>query len=1484
MNGNSVTIHGLPITCNVVKIKLKFESDCKVKIKNIKLGQEQAKVFLENAEDCQTFCASFPRTIKFGTTEYSLTVSSDKKDESNKVSPHTHNAQNPTSEISKSKWDFSLIHSWSTMEELSNKQKGLLVQPRNVDIKPQDIIAYFESFNDQLSGGLISRMYPMIDGIFIIFEDSETVEQIWNWRPHRINGKRVDIFVKLIPKIYGNRVVVTPCSDDLREDDLQLLLHQCSSKTLTLKKVELQLTKSFLVLYDAAVDKKDIRQVVEKFRKKNSDHKISFLRKTDCICVTKAPYDVCDDELITLFGNSDRAGGGQVTRIDRLKDENGILIYFSSYQDAEKIVDKFRGKTLPFCGFPLKLSLYFHCLYDRHVDIKNIKEIDEYYAKNIFTRTEPVIGDSSLNNARKKTLYYYKDADVNILKFLFEKQEHMNLLNSSLQPGCSAEATWHGLEISLSTESTDAESKCKRQIDKFLKDYISQKFSDFDETNKEIIDLVDSDNDDVCIRWANEAKDEVVVTGLKAEVDSFISSLETPSDYKTLHLKEGKIRWLVDCGILKQIMKEYQVVINHDENFKSINFSGMKENSLKAQSAIKKTVSTLKFERYIPSEKAFLEFLKDSKQNEKISQHVLRIFQKENVCANLQFEDDWPYIWSDEKNMSSSLACLNDSLVVDESMELFSVTMNEKQSQGWKIASAMETDGKIQLRMKENILSIVGFKQFVSQAKEKLKELFGSLVNFRMIYKAEYGKAQFFLKFENFRDICRKNQLKHELVDEGILLKGTQRGLKTMGDALLAWNKNTVLLSRTVEKHGIVEYFIDGKSKHVLDTIGKNNKSTIFVKTERQRSQMPKKPNDDKFEWKAPSHKLNKVHSVALGPLKISVRQGDITNETNDGIVNVTGITFDLSKGTISRKIVEKGGKIIKQEVFDSTGKYIRVTSNGKLKCKKILHAVIPNDRKKIVKFLVDVLKEANFRKCLSLSIPAIGTGIIGLSSAESAKMMFDAFREFVKEVKNIEHLKIIDIVIFEDSHLSDFETEVAMQGVGNQIPTKKSTYGANSPKKKSNGKKSQSNNTSATIGNLTVSVRQGDITLETNTAIVNSTGTRFDLSQGMVSQAIIRKGGFQIQKEVKSAKGDNIRVTSGGKLSCAKIIHVVTPKNPDKIGVCLINILYTAEQQSCSSISIPAIGTGQLKLPSVTIAKILMKAIHEFVDRCPNTKYLTKVDFVIYEESQMSDFRQGLLESETEYEKTRTYGSQIGKQLHGQRNAYDEKKYSPDDINNDKGCKKVEFQIYSFTQEYGEKAWTALMKKIEEMFPTYTITDNIVIGLIASKWEAIEQLRQKHNVLIQRSKDKISIEGKSHNVSIASDEIKVMLKEFGLNHTGWNAYNFSWAFKSKFNTWENFEDDISQKLELLFLQGKEKQGESSRTEENSDFVKINDQVYHVDFQNMRFFDGTDIKRIENKNVGTRRTEQLPMNNNHFGSSSTDKNRKGRDSDGTFYA
>uniref|UniRef100_A0A673SZ07 Poly [ADP-ribose] polymerase n=1 Tax=Suricata suricatta TaxID=37032 RepID=A0A673SZ07_SURSU len=148
-------------------------------------------------------------------------------------------------------------------------------------------------------------------------------------------------------------------------------------------------------------------------------------------------------------------------------------------------------------------------------------------------------------------------------------------------------------------------------------------------------------------------------------------------------------------------------------------------------------------------------------------------------------------------------------------------------------------------------------------------------------------------------------------------------------------------------------------------------------------------------------------------------------------------------------------------------------------------------------------------------------------------------------------------------------------------------------------------------IGAVTFQIALGDITIEKADVIVNSTSRTFNMKSG-VSKAIFEGAGPDVENEcaVLAAQphGDFI-ITQGGYLMCKIIIHVFGENDVRRT---VSTVLEECEQRKYTSVSLPAIGTGNAGKNPVEVADDMISAIVDFAWK-HSTPSLQKVKIVIF-------------------------------------------------------------------------------------------------------------------------------------------------------------------------------------------------------------------------------------------------------------------------------
>ncbi|XP_042184126.1 protein mono-ADP-ribosyltransferase PARP14 isoform X2 [Oncorhynchus tshawytscha] len=157
--------------------------------------------------------------------------------------------------------------------------------------------------------------------------------------------------------------------------------------------------------------------------------------------------------------------------------------------------------------------------------------------------------------------------------------------------------------------------------------------------------------------------------------------------------------------------------------------------------------------------------------------------------------------------------------------------------------------------------------------------------------------------------------------------------------------------------------------------------------------------------------------------LQVVVRQGDITKERADALVNPANEDLDHAGG-LAAALSRAGGPEVQQASRDLVRQIVRVptgtvvgTTGGKLPCKMLLHAVGPvggsvggNERPLLEKTVKAVLDLAETLELQTLAMPCISSGLFGVPLKVCSEAIVSAVRDFGREQRILNKVTLIDV------------------------------------------------------------------------------------------------------------------------------------------------------------------------------------------------------------------------------------------------------------------------------------------------------------------------------------------------------------------------------------------------------------------------------------------------------------------------------------------
>ncbi|TWW80510.1 Poly [ADP-ribose] polymerase 14 [Takifugu flavidus] len=491
--------------------------------------------------------------------------------------------------------------------------------------------------------------------------------------------------------------------------------------------------------------------------------------------------------------------------------------------------------------------------------------------------------------------------------------------------------------------------------------------------------------------------------------------------------------------------------------------------------------------------------------------------------------------------------------------------------------------------------------------------------------------------------------------------------------------------------------------------------------------------------------------------LNITLVVGNIEDATTDVTVNSVFNDLDLNRGALSRALLHAAGPqlqdFLKAQNSSGTLGEIIVTEGCQLKSMFVYHAVTPASyNAQAVQALGgifrDCLKKAEDSGMTSISFPSIGTGGLGFPKDLAAQMLYDEILKFSSK-RQTKRLAEVTIILYS----GDTETQQAFTAELKKKFSKDTGSGHFSKIVSSSGMYETK------IGSVTIQAVTGDITKETTDVIVNSSNNTFSLKTG-VSKAILKAAGQAVEDECqKLAASPNagIIMTQPGNLQCKKIVHVTGHTNAFLISKVVKSALQMCVANSYTSVSFPAIGTGQGNIKATEVADAMFDAVIDELSQNSSTT-LNTVRIVVFQPPMLNDFYTSMQQREASATKSASWLSKI-KALFTS---------SADKPQKEGGfIKSVEVEAVCFhICGKSQAAVDSAKKKINDLISkersTNTITNKAIRSLSQADHQRLTDIQTTLNVKImdesQKGTPSLTIEGLGNDVLKATNEILEML------------------------------------------------------------------------------------------------------------------------------
>ena len=470
-----------------------------------------------------------------------------------------------------------------------------------------------------------------------------------------------------------------------------------------------------------------------------------------------------------------------------------------------------------------------------------------------------------------------------------------------------------------------------------------------------------------------------------------------------------------------------------------------------------------------------------------------------------------------------------------------------------------------------------------------------------------------------------------------------------------------------------------------------------------------------------------------------------------------------------------------------------------------------------LINLVKKCLIQANKNKMASIAFSSIGTGTLQFPLDVVARVYFDQAVEFSKKHPSTT-LKDIRFVPFD----KDIQIVRAFAAeLSKRTPQKESSIF-------SAVKERTADHLELDVGPLCFQVQAGDITNETTDAIVVVTNSELNLSVGGgAGAAILRAGGDSIQYEC-SVRGTqlpgSVVVTRAGRLRAKSIFHIVRPQTmtTNSLEAVVTKCLQVADRNGITSISFPAIGTGNLGMDAKECAEVLLASVAKFSQQRPKSIQLIRI--TIFQPSMIKAFRSVMKIKSREKERSEPgIFAQLANLPFGRK---EEEETNPNELPASYSPAKMSLEVFAGSRADLGGGIKAINNMMNEHCKRQVIENDTIMELSEGQVRRIHtaELRYDTEVKIEKKVGRIQIRGNSEDILAVSGQIhdvlhKVKEEERERDRAEMLAKEVEWEFEDS-GIFEKFPSDINADIEMAYVEKKL-------------VVPIGEGKFTIDFVNM---------------------------------------------------
>nr|XP_017213521.2 poly [ADP-ribose] polymerase 14 isoform X1 [Danio rerio] len=1073
----------------------------------------------------------------------------------------------------------------------------------------------------------------------------------------------------------SNAVVLENIANHMNQDVLALLVENISGLPENDFSMELipELQAAVVTFKNPSAAGKFLEdsKMHEKIKKNNL--KVRSLERSTCVRVEDLPAEANEMLLELLF----EKWGGPIQQIDTIPSEHAAIITFKDEEAKERVLKQQNMIS----NVPVKMYPYFksldmvfygdnkpHLKLPEPITVSVHPAIRAFLLKKglIFSIEDKMSSHFCLINMDKPDVLL--SPDPALLKQKGVSRRHIDGWSKNALDAFKkiisdyTTSEWPVSHALWSKVETDVKAVVKDQV-----------YTDAD-TSKGVLTLAGMGHEIIGLKPIMEKILERATNQLKREKNSVTENIEmSPAMY-----------FLLEQDGLKTAASS-QLRIDYFKNMNRLTVSGLQQESLVFKNWVLQKQISMK-QKSLKIDPSVLDFLKSVDCDEMSTD----LFLSHRISAVYTIENgDFVVIGSTEQACTEAEKRLNTvltskALLVEDHSVLQMPEWQDLKKQLLEFNTSKKRTVSINVSQRDKVI-VTGFRESVIEVSESLEKFIEKHTRIEETVRVKSHAAVEFIedrKSQDWQRFMKSDEIKVSFDPKRarIKLSGQRIFVQPAVTFFKGLAESLHMDTLTIKKAGAKKYFKE-QGKMMLLMLLKDKRFVVLLQEDHMLEEDEDRPKEGNFgDFGQASCEVRMP-----GGVTVTVRKADICTLSVDAVVNAANEDLKHTGG-VAYALLQAAGRCL-QEYCDlhikvngrlSPGDAI-ITEAGRLPCKYVVHAVGPrfrgSDKRTAVQQCLrravrESLNQASSKKCSSIAIPVISSGIFGCPLDLCTESIAKEVRQYIENHNysgsnsTLTEIQLVDnndknvnamaqavrnefaaynpkmafphqskpheYSNYEHGHRGGGRGRGHGHGHGHENYNQRNHRGhsnrefeeqahSQSGDRTDNSEGLRVLETKTTQDGLKICLYEGNIQDASADVIVNTISEDMDLRKGAVSKALLQAAGHQLQSEVNRAAKSfrlntgEIVITDGYNLKCSRVFHVVCPfwsqGSEDKV-LCQIirNCLKNAETQRMNSIVFPAIGTGNLGFPKDLVAKIILTEVQQF-----NTTNLRKVTVIVH-------------------------------------------------------------------------------------------------------------------------------------------------------------------------------------------------------------------------------------------------------------------------------